>query len=225
MAKRKTETDILNTLFQFDHMKIGECDHLIGLDEVGRGCLAGPVVAGAVVLSKEFLLDEKLKDECLGIFDSKQVKAEKRLLMFEKIKKLADEGHLNFITQQSSVDQIEEFNIVGATALAMQNCLNKLDRELLRTSHVIVDGRPMKRMTTRHEGVVKGDSQSMAIAMASIAAKVTRDQWMIDLAKQYPKYHFDRHKGYGTVLHVQALKEHGSIEGIHRPRFLQKVLP
>ena len=231
---------VMNYLQQHDFDYLANCDHLIGVDEAGRGCLAGPVTAGACVLSASLFDGSEALDQSALINDSKQLSAEAREAQYEVLVSLKTEGLIDFAVAEGSVQEIAEFNILGATRLAMQRALETLasratdwalphlaaeDPLFQSVSGVklIVDGRPLKPFPYAHEGIVKGDGRSLAIAMASIAAKVTRDQTMSEFDKLYPEYGFGQHKGYGTAAHRSALKEHGPTS-IHRELFLRKVL-
>ena len=213
---------------------------LIGIDEAGRGCLAGPVVAGACVLSQALFDAPGAILKSALINDSKQLSAQAREAQYTVLEELKAIDLIDFAVASGSVEEIAEFNILGATRLAMQRALEALAARAedwalphsaaedplfqeATTVKLIVDGRPLKPFPYAHEGVVKGDSQSLAIAMASIAAKVTRDREMRQLAKKYPAYRFDLHKGYGTAVHRAALIEHGA-SPVHRELFLRKVL-
>jgi ribonuclease HII len=222
---KKRVADRSLALWDFDKKQIDKNEFLIGVDEVGRGCLAGDVVAAAVMVPRSFYEKKEFQKICLGIVDSKQIDFSKRQKMDSVIRSLQQEGDCRFQLAASNVSEIENLNIVGATSLAMQRCLDKLiDGYKPEDLKVIVDGRPMKRLSTQHDGVVKGDGKSLVIAMASILAKVYRDQTMVELSKLYPDYGFCQHKGYGTPQHLRALREKGVVEGIHRPRFLNKII-
>ena len=222
---KKRVADRSLALWDFDKKQIDKNEFLIGVDEVGRGCLAGDVVAAAVMVPRSFYEKKEIQKICLGIVDSKQIDFSKRQKMDSVIRSLQQEGDCRFQLAASNVSEIENLNIVGATSLAMQRCLDKLiDGYKPEDLKVIVDGRPMKRLSTQHDGVVKGDGKSLVIAMASILAKVYRDQTMVELSKLYPDYGFCQHKGYGTPQHLRALREKGVVEGIHRPRFLNKII-
>lgn len=230
----------MNPLQQHDYRRLSETCFLVGIDEAGRGCLAGSVVAGACVLSRElFESPERLEQSAL-INDSKQLDAEARDALYAVLEDLQAQGLIDFAVASGSVEEIAELNILGATRLAMRRAAEALaaraegwalptfgeDDPLFRTEpgiKLLVDGRPLKPFPYAHEGIVKGDGKSLAIAMASIAAKVSRDREMAKLAKSYPDYGFEQHKGYGTAAHRAALKAHGATP-IHRALFLRKVL-
>lgn len=218
----------------------GEVNHLIGIDEAGRGCLAGPVVAGVCVLSVGFFEEPSAVERSARINDSKKLSSDARQAQFTILEELRDEALLDFEVAHASVDEIAELNILGANRLAMQRaveglagrssewCLPEvvLEGPLFEADSsvkLLVDGRPLKPWPYLHEGIVRGDGKSLSIAMASIAAKVSRDLLMRDLAARYPVYHFEQHKGYATKAHREAILTYGPcIE--HRELFLRKLL-
>ena len=218
---------------------------IVGVDEAGRGCLAGPVVAGAVLIPGAFFSRAKNRKLTVEINDSKQFDEPKREILFQKVMELAEEGELYGATGEASVEEIEQHNIVGATCLAMQRAMDdssknsksvwkpdkKESLELFDKQNgdskkwaLLGDGRPMKKLPYEHEGLVRGDTQSLAIAMASILAKVTRDRLMRDLHQEFPEFGFASNKGYGAAVHLQALREQGPTIH-HRPGFLRNLLP
>lgn len=232
----------MNDLQKHDAGELVSFDHLMGVDEAGRGCLAGPVVAGACVVSQEFFESAENLARTAAINDSKQMSTEAREALFQLMEQLKGEGHLDFAVAEGSVALIAERNILGATRSAMQLAVEALShrakewalplaaaagplfefggKERLR---MLVDGRPLKPFPYRHTALVKGDGRSLVIAMASIAAKVSRDRGMQVLEQEYPGYGFAQHKGYGTATHRAALRELGPCEA-HRELFLRKVL-
>ena len=230
----------MNSLQAYDRDWLLDYSRLIGIDEAGRGCLAGPVVAGACVFSlKLFESPDALLRSAL-INDSKQLSAESRESQFTVLESLQAEGLIDFAVASGSVAEICEHNILGATRLAMQRAIEQLAQQadgwslpqvaaadpLFKAASevkVIVDGRPLKSFPYAHEGVIKGDGKSLSIAMASIAAKVTRDREMLRLAEKYPVYGFAQHMGYGTAAHRAALIKHGA-SPIHRELFLRQLL-
>jgi ribonuclease HII len=230
----------MNKLQQHDFTQLQSVDRLIGIDEAGRGCLAGPVTAGVCVLTRDFFDSKEAVEVSTAINDSKQLSAQARAAQLAIIEQLRDQGLLDFEVASSSVQEIAELNILGANRLAMRRAIEGLaaraegwelplvaaDGPLFESVggvRIIVDGRPLKPFPYTHTGIVKGDGKSLAIAMASIAAKVSRDRVLLGLAKQYPKYGFEQHKGYGTAVHRAALHAHGATP-IHRELFLRKVL-
>ena len=166
-----------------------------GVDEAGRGPLAGPVVAAAVILD-----DMK---PIPGLNDSKKLTANRREVLYDEIRAKA----LCFCIAQASVQEIDEINILQATMLAMRRAVMGLR---LKPVLVLVDGNRLPQIDIQAEAIVKGDALVKAISAASILAKVTRDRWCERLDAQYPQYGFAVHKGYGTALHLQALQAHGA---------------
>lgn len=181
---------------------------LAGVDEAGRGPLAGPVYAAAVILPQDCIIE--------GINDSKKLSEKKRDELFDIICEKAIA--YNIVSVDESV--IDEINILQATFLAMQNAVNNLEVE---PQYVLIDGNKSPGIELAHETVVKGDSHSMAIAAASILAKVSRDRFITEMDTKYPGYGFGQHKGYGTKAHYEAIERLGICE-IHRKSFLKKIL-
>jgi len=180
---------------------------ICGVDEAGRGPLAGPVCAAAVILPPHL--------EIPGLTDSKKLTDKKRRELFPIIKEQA----LAWSIGMASEKEIDEINILQATFLAMQRALDQLKE---KPDLALIDGNREKDFGIPVKTVVKGDSLSMNIAAASVLAKVTRDDLMVELAKEYPRYGFEIHKGYGTKAHYAALRECGPSE-IHRMSFLKKL--
>ena len=178
-----------------------------GIDEAGRGPLAGPVYAAAVWLPEGLVID--------GLNDSKKLSEKKREALFDVIKENAVAYGIGFADEK----EIDEINILQATYLAMRRAYDNMQKAC---DYVLIDGNRMPPMPVPGETIVKGDAKSPSIAAASILAKVSRDRVMLEYAKQYPEYHFEKHKGYGTKLHYEALREYGPCE-IHRPSFLRKM--
>ena len=185
--------------------------HVAGVDEAGRGPLAGPVVAAAVVFDKDFL--EAEADRSLaGLTDSKKLPAARREFFFAQITACAQ---ARVGVGSASVEEIERLNILNATHLAMARALAQLAP---LPDLALVDGLPVKGLPVPHRAIVGGDAASLSIAAASVIAKVTRDRWMATLAAEYPAYGFERHKGYGTPEHLAALRRHGPCPA-HRKGF------
>ncbi len=176
---------------------------IAGVDEAGRGPLAGPVVAAAVILDDQHPI--------VGLADSKQLTARQRERLFDEIRAKA----LCFTVAQASVEEIASINILQATMLAMRRAVQGLR---LAPKLVLIDGNRLPILPMRSEFVVKGDTLVAAISAASILAKVTRDRWCDDIDVQYPTYGFAQHKGYGTAQHLAALREHGACPH-HRTTF------
>ena len=181
---------------------------IAGLDEVGRGCLAGPVVAAAVILP---LQDEKLISHLDGVRDSKQLTAQAREHLYEVILEYA----LATAIGMGSVAIIDERNILQATKYAMKAALAQL---AIAPQALLLDALRLTDVPLPQRSIIKGDALCLSIAAASIIAKVTRDRLMIQLHEEYPHYGFDQHKGYGTPAHLAALQEHG-ITPLHRTTF------
>ena len=200
-----------NPLYLYDL----EYKNVIGVDEAGRGPLAGPVVAAAVIL-KEY------SEELDEINDSKKLTEKKREKLYDIIMK-------NFYVAVgiSTVEEIDKMNILNADFLAMRRALKDLEniKKDKKEYIVLVDGNlKIKEYNGKQLPIVKGDAKSLSIAAASIIAKVTRDRFMKDLASIYPDYCFEKHKGYGTKAHIEVIKDKGAIEGVHRKVFLRKIL-
>lgn len=179
---------------------------ICGVDEAGRGPLAGPVCAAAVILPKNL--------ELPGLTDSKKLTDKKRRELFPLIKEQAIAYGIGYASEK----EIDEINILQATFLAMERALAQLE---VRPDLALIDGNREKDFGLPVKTVVKGDSLSANIAAASILAKVSRDNLMLELAEQYPEYGFDVHKGYGTKAHYEALRAHGP-SPVHRMTFLKK---
>ena len=180
---------------------------LCGVDEAGRGPLAGPVCAAAVILPRGL--------EIAGLNDSKKLTEKKREALYDPICEKA----LSFGIAFASVEEIEELNILNATFLAMNRAIAKLDPQ---PALALIDGNRSTGITVKNRCVVKGDARCANIAAASVLAKVTRDRCMLEMAEKYPEYHFEQHKGYGTKLHYEALRAFGP-SPIHRLSFLKKL--
>ena len=179
-----------------------------GVDEAGRGPLAGPVFAACVILPDDCTID--------GINDSKKLSEKKRELLFEEITQKAVCYSIASIDEKT----IDNVNILNATHMAMNKAVDEMS---VKPDYVLIDGNSIKNMTTLHETIVKGDAKSISIAAASILAKVSRDRFICQIADKYPEYEFKKHKGYGTKVHTDALKKYGPCE-IHRKSFLKKIL-
>lgn len=179
---------------------------ICGVDEAGRGPLAGPVCAAAVILPKHL--------EIPGLTDSKKLTDKKRRELFPLIQEQAVAYGIAFASEQ----EIDVINILQATFLAMRRALDQLN---VRPELALIDGNRETDFGLPVKTVIKGDSLSANIAAASVLAKVTRDDWMLEMAQKYPEYGFDIHKGYGTQAHYAALAEYGPCP-IHRRTFLKK---
>ncbi len=178
-----------------------------GIDEAGRGPLAGPVFAAAVVLPVDC--------EIPGLNDSKKLTEKKREALFEVIIEKA----IAYSVASASEKEIDEINILNATYLAMNRAFDGLS---VKPDMALIDGNREPGVDAMQKTVVKGDSKSMSIAAASILAKVSRDRYMLEIAKLYPQYEFQKHKGYGTKLHYERIRENG-ISDVHRKTFLKVI--
>ncbi len=182
--------------------------NICGVDEAGRGPLAGPVCAAAVILPMGLEIE--------GLNDSKKLSEKKREQLFPIICEKALDYSIGFATEQ----EIDEINILNATFLAMKRAVEGLKT---KPDYILVDGNRYPKIgDAKEEVVVKGDAKSMSIAAASILAKVSRDRFMLEKTKEYPQYEFEKHKGYGTKLHYEKLAEFGP-SPIHRMSFLKKL--
>ena len=182
--------------------------YIAGVDEVGRGPLAGPVVCAAVIMPLD---DESI---IVGVDDSKKLSAKKRETLAEEIKKRA----LAYTIVEVSEQEIDEINILEATKLGMKKALETLE---IAPQSVLTDGNMTLNIDFPQKSVIGGDALCYSIGAASIIAKVYRDKMMDDYAKEYPQYAFDSNKGYGTAAHIQAIKEYGLCP-IHRRTFTKK---
>ena len=200
LEKEKQRTESLKK-FEKEYAAFG---YLCGIDEVGRGPLAGPVVAGAVVLPKDC--------DILYLNDSKQLSEKKREELYDVIMETAFAVGLGF----SSPERIDEINILQATYEAMREAVSKLSvqPDVLLNDAVTIPGLPMKQVP-----IIKGDAKSVSIAAASIVAKVTRDRMMVEYDTVFPEYGFASNKGYGAAAHIEALKKYGPCP-IHRRSFI-----
>ncbi len=198
------ELERLEGMKQFEK-KYADYTAICGIDEAGRGPLAGPVVAGAVILPKDCSI--------LYLNDSKQVSASRREELFDEIQEKAVACAVGIVSPQ----RIDEINILQATYEAMHQALDglKVVPDLLLVDAVTIPAMPMKQV-----GIVKGDAKSVSIAAASILAKVTRDRMMVEYDSLYPEYGFAKHKGYGSKMHIEAIQEYGPCP-IHRRTFIK----
>lgn len=187
-----------------------------GVDEVGRGPLAGPVVTACVVLPEDF--------DVLGVDDSKKVSEKKREELFDKIRERALAVGIGICDN----NVIDEINILEATKKAMAMAVLEADCQLKEKGlggleHILIDAVVLKDVEFPQTNIIKGDANSLSIAAASIIAKVTRDRMMVEYHEQYPHYAFDSNKGYGTKAHYEGIESHG-ITPIHRKSFLKNIL-
>ena len=205
--KRRSDEEISAPLYAYDAAIRAEYDCFAGVDEAGRGPLAGPVCVAACILDPEHPV--------YGINDSKKLTEKRREALFDEITRRALAYKIVFITPQ----EIDERNILWATMDGMAQAVAGLD---LRPDHVLIDGnRCPPGLAQTAESVVKGDANSASIAAASILAKVSRDRYMLELDKQYPQYQLAKHKGYPTKLHYELIAQYG-IQPFYRRSFLKK---
>ncbi|MDD6270474.1 MAG: ribonuclease HII [Ruminococcus sp.] len=181
---------------------------ICGVDEAGRGPLAGPVYAAAVILPSDCVIE--------GLNDSKKLTEKKREALFDEIKEKA----LAYGIASAYEKEIDEINILNATFLAMKRAIASLS---VRPDLALIDGNQKPHTDIEEVTVIKGDAKSMSIAAASVLAKVSRDRFMLEMAEKYPQYEFARHKGYGTKLHYEKIAQYGVCD-IHRRTFLKKIL-
>lgn len=181
--------------------------YVCGVDEAGRGPLAGPVYASAVILPPDCVIE--------GLNDSKKLSEKKREALFDIIQEKA----VSYCIASASEQEIDEYNILQATYLAMRRAVEGLN---VPATYALIDGNRMPPLLIPGETVIHGDAVCQSIAAASILAKVSRDRVMLELAQQYPEYEFEKHKGYGTKLHYEKLREYGP-SPIHRRTFLKKM--
>lgn len=174
-----------------------------GVDEVGRGPLNGPVVTACVVLPNDFHLE--------GLTDSKKLTSKKRDEYYEYIINNA----LAYAVGQCSPEEIDEYNILEATKIAMKRAIDEVSKKI-SLEYVLIDGNMKFDMEMPYQSIVKGDSKSISISAASVVAKVVRDRMMIELDKQYPMYGYAKHKGYPTKMHLEAIKKYGLIGGYRK---------
>ena len=179
-----------------------------GIDEAGRGPLAGPVYAAAVILPKGHIVE--------GVNDSKKISEKKRDMLYDKIIEECVDYSIGVATEK----EIDEINILQATFLAMRRAVEGLS---VKPDIALIDGNKTPNLDIEQRAIIKGDSKSANISAASIIAKVSRDRYMLEMAEKYPEYQFEKHKGYGTKLHYEMIEKYG-VSPIHRITFLKRFL-
>ncbi len=210
---RKRISDYEKELIRTEKMKAYEkeytsCSYICGIDEVGRGPLAGPVVAGAVILPKDC--------DILYLNDSKQLSEKKREELYDIIMEKAVSVGLGYVAPE----RIDEINILQATYEAMREAISKLSPQ---PDILLNDAVTIPKVTIKQVPIIKGDAKSVSIAAASIVAKVTRDRLMVQYDSVFPEYGFASNKGYGAAMHIEALRKYGPTP-IHRRSFIQKLI-
>lgn len=195
-------------LFDYDSEIRKNSPIFCGVDEAGRGPLAGDVYAAAVILNDSVLIDY--------LNDSKKISESRREKLYDEIIRKADA----YCIATATVEEIDRLNILQATMLAMKRAVEGLK---IKPELALIDGNRLPELDCPAQYLIKGDAKSASIAAASVLAKVSRDKYMKDMAKKYPEYCFEQHKGYGTKLHCEMLKKHGASD-IHRKTFLKKIL-
>lgn len=205
MARQLT---VKTDLFTYDEAVRNSYPVFCGVDEAGRGPLAGDVYAAAVVLRPDTVIP--------GLDDSKKLSEKRREALYDVIIAEAED----YCIAAASIAEIETLNILEAAMLAMTRAVSGLD---VAVGCALIDGNRVPRMNLPAQPVIKGDATSASIAAASVLAKVARDRYMLELDAQYPQYGFRQHKGYGTKAHYEAIRQYG-ISPVHRPSFLKKLL-
>ncbi|MDE6665333.1 MAG: ribonuclease HII [Ruminococcus sp.] len=194
-------------LFEYDSTLRKDFPVICGVDEAGRGPLAGDVYAAAVILNDDLLIDY--------LNDSKKISEKRREKLYDEIIEKADA----YCIATASVDEIDNLNILKATMLAMKRAVEGLG---VKPDLALIDGNRLPELDCESRFVIKGDATSASISAASVLAKVARDRYMKELSEKYPEYCFEKHKGYGTKLHYEMLEKYG-ISDVHRRTFLKKL--
>lgn len=208
MTEKKVERTL--KLVDFDRNIAKQYSVFCGIDEAGRGPLAGPVVVASCIMPLD---DEKI---IYGIDDSKKLSEKQREELFEKIKNVA----IDYSIQEVGEEVIDQINILEATKLGMKKCIENLKT---KPELAVIDAVKNVDSTTKQMPIIKGDATSYSVAAASILAKVYRDSLMLEYDKQFPEYHFAKHKGYGTKEHIELLKLNGASK-LHRKTFIKNFV-
>ncbi|WP_330582863.1 ribonuclease HII [Peptoclostridium sp.] len=209
LRRAQAEIERVEKLKRYEKELIGKGYALVaGIDEAGRGPLAGPVVAAAVILPEDAFIE--------GINDSKKLSPQKRDLLFDEIKAKAISWGVGIVDS----DEIDRINILNATIRAMRQAIVALDK---KPDYLLIDALELNAIGIPQKGIIKGDANSISIAAASIIAKVTRDRMMLEYDKEFPGFGFSEHKGYGTREHYEAISNQG-ICSIHRKTFLKSII-
>lgn len=207
IASYEAELKRMEEMYHYERL-YSEVNYIGGIDEVGRGPLAGPVVACCVILPKDC--------DILYLNDSKQVPEKKREQLYDEITKKAVAYGIGIVSHEV----IDEINILQATYEAMRQAIDSMK---IKPEHLLVDAVKIPGITIPQRGIIKGDAKSASIAAASIVAKVTRDRMMVELDAKYPGYGFAKNKGYGSAEHMEALRKYGPCE-IHRRSFIGSII-
>lgn len=207
---KDAEIERLNNLKKYEvELKNKNIKYICGIDEAGRGPLAGPVVVASVIMNETSMLE--------GVNDSKKVSAKKREKLYNEITTSAISWSVGIVDHK----RIDDINILNATKEALNDCIKKLE---IKPEHILVDAlKDIDTLGIPYTSIIQGDAKSYTIACASIIAKVTRDRIMEEMDYFYPKYNFSKHKGYGTAEHIKAIKENG-ICSIHRKSFVKNFI-
>ena len=211
-------------LQEYDAKLMGKTGSLIGLDEVGRGALAGPVFTAAFLVKTDFFIKKENLSLTASFRDSKKMSASMREQAYQNLIHLKNMGSVDFEISSASVEEIDSLNISGATRLSLERSLKAVfeRNRSFAQSVILMDGKPLKDFPYTHKAIVGGDDQSLAIACASILAKVERDRFMKSLGKRFPRYDWQKNKGYGTKFHREQIKLAGACPE-HRTLFLRKI--
>ena len=216
----------MNSLLQdHDSVLIKNYRGIIGLDEVGRGALAGPLVVAACHINTNLFHSKQILEISKEFKDSKKMSENKREMAFKYLDQLKNANFIHYTIAFASVEEIDALNISVATKNAFERSLILL-KSKLKSIHdylILIDGLPLKDFTFKHKSIISGDNKSFAIACASILAKVTRDRHMESLCKDIPDYKFSKNKGYGTIEHRNALRSYGPCTH-HRKKFIRRIL-
>lgn len=196
--------------------KLNKYDMVVGVDEVGRGPIAGPVTVCAFTVSRQYY--KKVFKELEGITDSKKLTEKKREFFTEKIRDLKNKGYVDVVVSSISAHIIDTKGIIPALRSAVNRSLEKISQD--ENIYVFLDGSLFAPDTYSQETIIKGDAKNWLIGAASVVAKVSRDNYMKELSKKIPEYSFEKHKGYGTKAHYDAIKKHGMCE-FHRKSWIK----
>ena len=211
-------------LQEYDAKLMGKTGSLIGLDEVGRGALAGPVFTAACLVKTDFFINKENLSLTASFRDSKKMSASMREQAYQNLIHLKNMESVDFEISSASVEEIDSLNISGATRLSLERSLKAVfeRNRSFAQSVILMDGKPLKDFPYTHKAIVGGDDQSLAIACASILAKVERDRFMKSLGKRFPRYDWQKNKGYGTKFHREQIKLAGACPE-HRTLFLRRI--